>query len=194
LSRLDLVVGPNGAGKSTFVQLVIAPSWPAAVFVNADEIAGQRWPDEAAARSYDAAQIAAATRARLIEIRRPFIAETVFSHPSKLELIADARAQGYFVALHVLMVPEELAVSRVAHRAGAGGHDVPEEKIRARSARIWPLVVQAAERAQTAGFWDNASFGGPRKAFTLADGLAVGRPSWPTWTPEVLTNRWPNPG
>ncbi|MGH9205383.1 MAG: AAA family ATPase [Acidimicrobiales bacterium] len=192
MSRLDLIVGPNGAGKSTFVQKVIIPSWPATVFVNADEIARERWPEEAAARSHEAARVAAATRARLIEIRRPFIAETVFSHPSELELIADARAQGYFVALHVLMVPEELAGARVAHRVVAGGHDVPEEKIRARYARVWPLVAQAAEQAHTTGFWDNASFDGPRKVFTLTEGLAVGRPSWPTWTPEALTNRWPN--
>ena len=141
MSRLDLVVGPNGAGKSTFVAKVIAPSWPAAVFVNADEIARERWPDSAAEHSYEAARIASRTRQRLIELHRPFIAETVFSHPSKLELLQAARAGGYYVALHVILVPEELSVSRVAHRVLAGGHDVPEEKIRARYHRIWPLVV-----------------------------------------------------
>jgi predicted ABC-type ATPase len=36
---------------------------------------------------------------------RSFIAETVFSHLSKLKLIDTAQAAGYFVALHVLLLP-----------------------------------------------------------------------------------------
>ncbi len=63
---------------------------------------------------------------RLIELGRSFIAETVFSHPSKLELIDTAHAAGYTVVVHVVLIPEELAVQRVSHRVSAGGHDVPE--------------------------------------------------------------------
>ena len=133
MNRLDLVVGPNGAGKSTFVELTLAPLLPGSVFVNADEIAKQRWPDDPAAHAYDAARVAADTRARLIELGRPFIAETVFSHPSKLDLIDTAHAAGYTVVLHVLLIPEDLAVRR-RRTTGciAGGHDVPENKIRER--------------------------------------------------------------
>src|SRR5215217_3088550 len=110
MNRLDLVVGPNGAGKSTFVELTLAPLLPGSVFVIADEIAKQRWPQDAPSHAYEAAQIAEQTRARLIELGRSFIAETVFSHPSKLELIDTAHAAGYTVVLHVLLMPEELAV------------------------------------------------------------------------------------
>ena len=95
-----------------------------------------------------------------------------------------ARAEGYYVALHVILVPEELSVSRVAHRVLAGGHDVPEEKIRARYHRIWPLVIRAAEMADSANFWDNASFDGPHKVASLIAGMVVGRPGWPGWTAE----------
>jgi predicted ABC-type ATPase len=146
MNRLDLVVGPNGAGKSTFVEFTLAPLLPKSAFVNADEIAIQRWPADPAAHAYEAAQIAADTRARLIELRRSFIAETVFSHPSKLELIDSAHAASYTVILHVLLIPEELAVQRVKHRVMAGGHDVPEDKIRQRYQRLWPLVVAAITR------------------------------------------------
>src|SRR4051794_13380510 len=125
--RLDLVVGPNGAGKSTFVELLLAPRRPGLTVVNADVIAAQRWPADPQAHAYEAAQVAAQTRSRLLERREPFIAETVFSHPSKLDLLDDAAAAGYTVALHVLLVPEELAVQRVAHRIEAGGHPVPVE-------------------------------------------------------------------
>ncbi|AGL25837.1 hypothetical protein J113_02615 [Mycobacterium tuberculosis CAS/NITR204] len=88
----------------------------------------QRWPDDPTSHAYQAAQVAADTRARLIDLGRPFIAETVFSHPSKLELIRTARTAGYTVVLHVLVIPEGLAVERVRHRVAAGGHDVPETR------------------------------------------------------------------
>jgi predicted ABC-type ATPase len=57
MKRLDLVVGPNGAGKSTFVELTLAPLLPGSAFVNADEIAKQRWPDDPASHAYQAARV-----------------------------------------------------------------------------------------------------------------------------------------
>src|SRR6202012_1354079 len=143
MKRLDLVVGPNGAGKSTFVELTLAPLLPKSVFVNADEIAKRRWPADAPTHAYEAAPTPADTRTRLIELGQSFIAETVFSHPSKLELIDAAHAADYPVALHVLLIPEELAVQRVKHRVQAGGHDVPEDKIRQRYQRLWALIATA---------------------------------------------------
>jgi ABC-type branched-subunit amino acid transport system ATPase component len=92
VNRLDLVVGPNGAGMSTFVELTLAPLLRGSVFVNADEIAKQRWPEDPQSHAYDAAKIAAETRSTLVERRVSFIAETVFSHPSKLDLVAAAKA------------------------------------------------------------------------------------------------------
>lgn len=129
MKRLDLVVGPNGAGKSTFVELTLAPLLTGSAFVNADEIAKRRWPHAPAEHSYEAARIASDTRLKLIELGESFIAETVFSHPSKLQLIDTAQAAGYTVVMHVVMIPEDLAVLRVQHRVRAGGHHVPEEKI-----------------------------------------------------------------
>jgi predicted ABC-type ATPase len=192
VSRLDLVVGPNGAGKSTFVRLTLAHEVPGSVFVNADEIARREWPDDPVAHSYDAAARAADTRLRLIEQHRPFIAETVFSHPSKLTLIDDARDAGYYVALHVLMVPEQLAVARVQARVAAGGHDVPAEKITARYQRLWGLVADAVRVADTANFWDNAHRDGPGLVAFFEGGFIVGEPSWPDWAPAALVTRWPN--
>jgi predicted ABC-type ATPase len=189
--RLDLVVGPNGAGKSTFVRLTLAAILPRASFVNADLIAQQRWPGEAEAHSYEAARIAAATRDALIARREPFIAETVFSHPSKLELLREARAAGYYTAVHVVMVPEELAVARVVARVLAGGHAVPEEKVRGRYRRLWPLVADAIVLADTATVYDNSRRNGPAVVAELSHGFLVGNPLWPDWAPDALTTRWP---
>jgi predicted ABC-type ATPase len=191
VNRVDLVIGPNGAGKSTFVELTLAPLVPGSVFVNADEIAKARWPQDPAAHSYEAARVAADTRVRLIEQGRSFIAETVFSHPSKLELITAAQAGGYTVALHVLLVPEDLAVARVGYRVAAGGHGVPENKIRERHQRLWPLVVEAIGRCDTATVYDSSQARGPRIVAQMSGGFAVGAVSWPKWSPPVLQTRWP---
>jgi predicted ABC-type ATPase len=193
VNRLDLVVGPNGAGKSTFVELTLAPLLPGSAFVNADEIAKQRWPDDVGAHAYDAARIAAVTRAKLIELGRSFIAETVFSHPSKLELIDDAQAASYTVVLHVMLIPEELTVPRVRHRVAAGGHHVPEGKIRQRYQRLWPFVAAAVARCDSATVYDNSALKGPRIVAQFAGGYIVGAPDWPKWAPRDITDRRPLP-
>ncbi|SON62832.1 hypothetical protein MSIMFI_04361 [Mycobacterium simulans] len=192
MKRLDLVAGPNGAGKSTFVALTLAPLLPGSVFVNVDEIAKQRWPNDPAPHAYEAAQVAADTRARLIELGRPFIAETVFSHPSKLELVGAARASDYTVVLHVLLIPEDLAVERVRHRVRADGHDVPETKIRERHRRLWKLVAQAVTLADNATVYDNSRLAGPRIVAQFSRGDIIGRASWPSWTPQPLKSSWPD--
>lgn len=190
MNRLDLVVGPNGAGKSTFVELTLAPLLPGSVFVNADEIARQRWPDDPAAHAYDAAQVAADTRAKLIELGLSFIAESVFSHPSKLELIDAAHAAGYTVVLDALLIPQELAVQRVRHRVSAGGHAVPEDKIRERYQRLWTLVAAAIVRSGSATVYDSSGLKGPRIVAHFSGGFAIGSPAWPAWTPQELSSRW----
>jgi predicted ABC-type ATPase len=191
VKRLDLVVGSNGAGKSTFIELNLAPLLPGSSVVNADEIAKLRWPKAPAEHSYEAAQIAAQTRAQLIELGESFIAETVFSHPSKLELIDTAQTAGYTVVLHAVLLPEDLAVQRVGHRVAAGGHDVPEHKIRERYQRLWNLVATAAPRADAATFYDNSTASGPRIVAQLSGGFVVGSPTWPSWTPSALAEQWP---
>jgi predicted ABC-type ATPase len=191
VSRLDLVVGPNGAGKSTFVSRTLQPVWPVAYVVNADEIAARMWPTDPSRHAYDAARVAGETRARLIESGRPFIAETVCSHRSKLELIEDATRAGFYVALHVVMVPVELSVARVRARVAAGGHDVPELKIRERHARLWTVVADAIATCDAATCWDNSRRDGPDKVAEFIAGVPIGVPHWPRWTPPPFASRWP---
>ncbi|MEO6793877.1 MAG: zeta toxin family protein [Mycobacterium sp.] len=143
---------------------------PGAAFVNADEIAKNRWPDETVARVYDAAKAAARTRAKLIEQGRSFVAETVFSHESKLDLICTAHDQGYTVVL----VPEQLAVQRVQYRVSADGHPVPEGKARERYHRLWPLVAAAIGIVNVATVYDNSRTTGPEIVAQFAGGTQIG--------------------
>lgn len=183
---LHLIAGPNGAGKSTFYELVVAPATHLE-FVNADLIAARRWRVNAAGHAYDAADLAAARRTKLISAKKSFVTETVFSHESKVDLAREATAAGYLVTLHVIAVPENLAVARVANRAENGGHAVPEEKIRERYRRLWPLVRSAVALVDTAVVYDNTSASDPFRVIArFENGKRLGTPEWPSWTPAAL--------
>lgn len=186
MRRLDLVVGPNGAGKSRFIEQRLAPLLPSSLFVNADVIAKSRWPEAAEEHSYEAAKIAATIRETLIEQGESFIAETVFSHPSKLALIDHAHECGYVVVLHVVLVPVDLSVARVAERVVEGGHSVPEDKIRQRFERLWPLVADAIGRSDHATVYDNSAPDVTRIVARFVEGDPVGEATWPTWAPDDL--------
>lgn len=183
---LHLLVGPNGSGKSSYVHDLLGPT-TGLPFINADEIAAELWPNARVEHSYEAARIAEAKRRELISQGTSFMSETVFSHPSKLQLVSDASAAGYLVHLHVMLVPVDLSVQRVVERVRRGGHEVPEQKIRDRFERLWVLVRQAIDIADVAEVCDNSSASSPfRVCATYAHGYQVGSPDWPAWTPEAL--------
>ena len=187
---LYLLAGSNGAGKSTLAELILIPRTHLP-FVNADVLAERLWPgdrDEQSRRAMQVSELAAQERERLLASGASFITETVFSHPSKLELLRTAQQAGYTVSLHIVMVPEDLAVERVADRVAAGGHSVPESKIRGRYGRLWELVAQARGIADRADFYDNSSLDRPlRRVAVFEYGQPVGEPDWPIWTPKPLT-------
>jgi predicted ABC-type ATPase len=184
---LHVLAGPNGSGKSTFVARVLQPATHLP-FVNADEIAAERWPGAELEHAYQASRAAADLRRRMLSHGESFITETVFSHHSKVALVTQAVALGYLVNLHVMLVPADLAVARVAERVRRGGHQVPEEKIRERYARLLRLVVEARALADRSTFYDNSRASKPfRIVATYERGRPVGEADWPAWTPTVLT-------
>ncbi len=183
---LHVLAGPNGAGKTTFVERVLEPATHLP-FVNADRIASRIWPGREEAHAYQASQIAAHERADAFLEMRSFITETVFSHPSKLELIQQAIDYGYLVTLHVILIPEDVTVKRVDYRVAHGGHTVPEHKIRERYRRLWALVAAARTIATHTTFYDNSTAKTPFKPVaTFERGIRIGEPTWPAWAPAAL--------
>lgn len=155
-----LLAGPNGAGKTTLYQaLVLAGVIPAeAEFVNADqcEAAQLQHISDAQARSEQAQRWAETRRAELLQAGQSFVSETVFSHPSKLALIEQAQAQGFFVMLLVVALDEpERLLERVAQRVAEGGHAVPPTRILARYPRTLAHLVQAVRTADAAVLYDS---------------------------------------
>ncbi len=183
---LYVLAGPNGSGKSTFVRTVLGPATDLP-FINADDIAAAQWPGDEEAHAYDASRAAAAARAQAITDQRSFITETVFSHPSKLTLLEQAMRAGYRVELHVMLIPEDVTVERVAYRVSCGGHTVPPDKIRERYRRLWDLVVDARAIVHRATFYDNSRSKPFGRVAVYERGHPVATPTWPIWTPEVLT-------
>jgi predicted ABC-type ATPase len=183
---LHLVVGPNGAGKTTFYERVLGPA-TRLPFINADEIARQRWPDDPGAHAYEAAELADAQRRSAIAGQRSFATETVFSHPSRLAWLRAAKEAGYRMYLYVILIPEELAVRRVAVRVELGGHGVPEDKVRRRFGRLWRLVRQAIDLADETEVRDNTRAATPfRLVARFHRGAPIGSAEWPPWTPAEL--------
>ncbi len=160
-----VLAGPNGAGKSTLYETRVAPSF-AGPFINADIIQRDELRDPSPAASYEAAEIASSRRADLLARGRDFVTETVFSHPSKLELIDEARNRGFTViVMHVGVDTPELSVARVGTRVegshfrrapaarcggapaewGSGGpvHQRHGRALSARAASVWPRPPHA---------------------------------------------------
>ena len=183
---VHLLAGPNGAGKTTLYDKVLRPATQLP-FVNADMIAADRWPGDEERHGHDASVAAAEWRDALIADRRSFITETVFSHPSKVELVTRLISSGYRVHLHVIIVPVQLAVARVSNRVDNGGHAVPEDKVRDRYDRLWPLVAESIHLAHEATVYDNSSSTRPHRVVSqFIYGRPIGTIDWPEWAPTEL--------
>jgi hypothetical protein len=81
---------------------------------------------------------------------------------------------------------------RLKHRVRAGGHHVPDDKIRKRQRRLWTLVAEAITACDIATVYDNGRLTGPRIVAQLSGGEIVGSVSWSAWTSQALASRWPS--
>ena len=124
LPELRIFAGPNGSGKST-----VTPFFGViGTYINADDLAkGNR------ISVLEAAQLSDRLRAQCLIHGESFTSETVLSSDRKLELMREARLHGFFIrGVFVFTQSSLINVTRVRTRVQAGGHDVPEDKIRQR--------------------------------------------------------------
>jgi len=185
---LVYLAGPNGAGKSTFfrdyLQALHLP------FINADEIARRLHEADLSNQmeSLDrvAFEMAERLRLSLLSERLSFCTETVFSDPqgAKLEFLKQACSLGYSVFLIFIGLSDsELSIARVMQRVAAGGHDVPDEKLRGRFSRTLANLRNAISIVNEAYLFDNSSDRNPfRLVAVYSEGKVVHQgdplPAW----------------
>ena len=157
-------------------------------FINADLIQRDELKDGDVNAAYKAAQIASERRASLMADRKSFATETVFSHPTKFDLITEAKALGYRVMMfHISVAHPDLSVARVGERFTEGGHFVPEEKIRNRYDRSGPLIRQAILSSDIGHVFDNSRLNQPPvRVLSFANGsLTFALPQLPDWVLDL---------
>ena len=180
--QLWLLAGGNGAGKSTFYHTQLAPL--GLPFINADEVARQLYPEAPEEHSYAAARVAADMREQALRAGRSFCFETVFSHPSKIDFVAQAKAYGYYIVLVFIHLSDiSLNQARVQQRVAAGGHHVPEDKVRARLPRVLAHIQQTLPLCNQVRMLDNSRIDDPfRPVLTLREGQLTAECSpLPAW-------------
>lgn len=148
--------GPNGSGKSSITEFVdVFPP-----YINADDVKREKLCSD-----LEAAQIADRLRQECIARHQSFTFETVFSTFAKVELLNNAKREGYFIkGFFVLTSDPKINVFRVKARVAAGGHDVPEDKIMSRYAKSIDLVPEFVQLCDVCHIYDNSE-DTPRRIF-----------------------------
>lgn len=163
-----LVGGINGAGKSTFAQArevldVLRGEVGSEIeIINPDLVTRELAKSLPATLPQGALNLAAAefcearVRETLRERKTSVAIETVLSTDKYKSILRLARRSGYAVLFVYVALPSvKVALARVAHRVGKGGHNVPAPKVRSRWKRSLKNVTWFWERADKAYVFDN---------------------------------------
>jgi predicted ABC-type ATPase len=136
---------------------------------------------------YDAAIIADFLRSFLLEEDKTFTFETVFSHPSKLDLIRSAKKQGFKIYYYfICTVDPMINVKRVKSRVLQGGHNVDFEKIRSRYYRSLQLMYDAFMLSDRAFIMDTTYEESDIIVEKNASEITLHTDIIPTWVNEYL--------
>ncbi|MBL4584548.1 MAG: AAA family ATPase [Pseudomonadales bacterium] len=185
--QLWILAGGNGAGKSTFYRTGLEPL--GLPFINADILAKQLYPDQPEQHSYEAAKIAETMRKQLLQEGRSFCFETVFSHSSKIDFIAQAKSMGYDIVLVFIHLDNvSLNQARVSQRVSEGGHDVPGDKVISRIPRVLQNIKQVLPLCDRCYLLNNSRLDNPfQQIVEIRNGQAILKvPSLPIWAKSLL--------
>ncbi len=163
--------GPNGSGKTTATQGFQVYG----VYINADDLKRKYGLTD-----LEAARLAEAFRNDSLDKNNDFTFETVLSTERNLLLLQKAKACGYEVqCVYVLTRDVNINVARVRARHAAGGHNVPEDKIRTRYFRAFELLPRLVDICDKIAVYDNSEV--PSLIFLKEDGRLMTYPNkyWP---------------
>ena len=185
--QLWVFAGGNGSGKTTFYKNFLASE--GIKLVNADLIAKVINPDHPEEVSYESAERARKIREDLSNRGVSFCFETVFSHVSKVDFIAKAKAMGYEIILvYIHLATTNLNEARVYQRIESGGHSVPIAKIHSRIPRTMKNISLALPLTDETRLLDNSSKENPFQQVAI---VRRGLCKWlinprPTWAIKII--------
>lgn len=173
---LWIVAGPNGSGKSTIYSAMSAEEPSGSIWIiNPDELTNRIVAQERLERAQ--ANLESVRRIETwlyasVHAHQTVGVETVLSTDKYRAMVTEARRHGFAVrVIFVFLADPDLNVERVRIRVLKGGHDVPEDKIRARWVRSFRQFAWFLAEADRVDVFENSG-AQPRRILTKA-GLDV---------------------
>jgi len=163
---LHLIAGPKGVGRFTLYRTLIAPRCPGVPFAGTVE-----------------------SRDALLAQGSDFATKMLFSQPAELDLLAQARAQGFATVLYVVCVDEPwLLLDRVRYRPTEAKDPAPH-RIITHYPRTLSLLREGVEFADLSLLFDGSDMehGGPVLVASVAAGrMHLHTALRPRWVEKVL--------
>jgi len=145
---------------------------------------------ETSYNSYHFAIIADFIRHELIENKKSFSFETVFSHPSKLELINLALTNQYKVYLYFIGTETPIMnLERVKDRIRKGGHAVESEKVEKRYFLTMELLTDMIRNVDETYLWDNSGLKHQYLGAVKNGFIEFQQSSIPQWIDTYILNK-----
>jgi len=154
-----VVAGANASGKSTALANLYKAKILQLPYLNADIVVKTKLSNvvDEIERNKEAMFWTMQQVQNCIEQKQSFCYETVLSHPSKIQLVQQAKQNGFeVVALWVSTQNVEINLERLAKRVSEGGHNVPKEKMLQRFERSKLLSQELQKIADNFMIFENS--------------------------------------
>ena len=190
--ELIIIAGPNGSGKTSVTKRFLHHEWAeGTTYINPDEVANEMFGDWNSREAVlNAANYCAEWRERCLNERTSFVFETVMSAIDKVDFIAKAKKNGFFIRLFFISTASPtINASRIAARVMKGGHDVPITKIVSRYFKSIENCKAVSSIVDRLYIYDNSIDGEEAKIqFRLVNGV-MGKmyvTDVPEWAQAIL--------
>lgn len=146
---------------------------------------------ESSCNSYLAAALADYLRLKIVELRKSFSFESVFSDDSKVAFVKHLHKLGYEVYVYLIATSNyQINIQRIIERANNGGHKVSEEKIISRYQKSIDNAFKIIPYAKRYYVIDNSQYNLPTLVAEIEMGKKynfIHQTYQPQWTNRFLT-------
>ncbi len=168
--EMYVIAGPNGSGKSTLLANLYQSCALTVPYVSADSLARCDFDDiEDIEKYYEKAVFK--TMGLLndyIKSGKSFAYETTLSHPSKFNLINEAKEQGYkIISIFVYTTCPDINTVRIYRRERQGGPFIPSERLSSQYYNSMELGKKLKQVSDKFYIFDNTFTQNQSKSFQI---------------------------